>query len=120
MRPGGGPGGFGMGGPPMGGPPLGPPREAMLFVPPNLTGMIIGKGGAQIKMLRQEAGGMDCAIDLQKNEGDGSANIVISGANGNDVMVPLLARPPPNPYPDDMLAAACAFWRVLGLALACP
>lgn len=53
--------------------------------------MIIGKAGAVIKGLRQEAGEMECNIDLQQNRredgGDGSAKIVITGANGNDVMV---------------------------------
>jgi len=72
-------------------PPMGaPPREAVLFVPPHLTGMIIGKGGVVINSLRQEAGEMECKIDLQQNrppEGDGSAKIIVTGANGKDVMV---------------------------------
>ena len=79
----------GMGGPPPG--MGGPPREAVLFVPPHLTGMIIGKAGVMIKGLRQEAGEMECNIDLQQDRqqdgGDGSAKIIITGANGNDVMV---------------------------------
>lgn len=100
--PGRGPGGF----PPMpagfpqGMPPHmgnGPPREVTLFCPGHLTGSIIGKQGAVIKGLRQEAGEMQCVIDLKQAprppEGDGSAKIIISGAHGNDVMVRARARP---------------------------
>ena len=101
----------------MGGPPM-PPREAVLFVPPNLTGMIIGKGGAQIKMLRQDSGERDGASDLQKSnppEGDGSATIVITGANGNDVMVRYphglpTPRPHLNSSPHPSPSAMILFW----------
>ena len=69
---------------------MGGPREAFLFVPPHLTGSIIGKGGSVIKGLRQDAAEMEGAIDLQQSskppDGDGSAKIIITGAHPNDVM----------------------------------
>ena len=76
------PAGFPQGMPPHMG--NGPPREVTLFCPGHLTGSIIGKQGAVIKGLRQEAGEMQCVIDLKQAprppEGDGSAKIIISGA----------------------------------------
>ena len=69
---------------------MGGPREQILFVPPHLTGAVIGKAGAVIKGLRQDAAEMQCAIDLQQQsrppDGDGSAKVIITGANPNDVM----------------------------------
>jgi hypothetical protein len=67
----------------------GGPREAVLFVPPYLTGMIIGKGGAVIKGLRSEAAETECHIDLEndRSHGDGSSKIIISGPKPADVMV---------------------------------
>jgi hypothetical protein len=88
----GGDGWRGGGDPRMGGGfgPMGGPREAVLFVPPYLTGAVIGKGGAVIKGLRQDAAEMQCAIDLQQQsrppDGDGSAKVIITGANPTDVM----------------------------------
>lgn len=84
----GGAGGL-MAGPPAMGMGGGGPREAVLFVPPHLTGMIIGKGGAVIKGLRSEAAETECHIDLENDRahGDGSSKIIISGPKPADVMV---------------------------------
>jgi len=84
----GGAGGL-MGAPPAMGMGGGGPRETVLFVPPHLTGMIIGKGGAVIKGLRSEAAETECHIDLEndRSHGDGSSKIIISGPKPADVMV---------------------------------
>eukprot|EP00960_Hanusia_phi_P061023 764706-Hanusia_phi.AAC.10 len=65
------------------------PREVVMHVPAQLTGMLIGKAGSTIRTLMQEASEIGCHLELKQNkpppEGNGAGNLVIHGSHGDDV-----------------------------------